>query len=524
MRRGIQHGLGIRGIALVVSLGWSWTLWAADPAKPGLDPVKPVPIGGSISEQSGDKSFGVYVPTKFGGNLTVTSSQGKVEALTGPDGKVRRNGDEVGMDQQGWYTFQVTGAEKPYTVTTEFVQVGQAARMPWSFYYWPTKSDAIHEPWDGTGDGRASTQALGDDEQAISYGMPAASGQDVVRAGPNGILDTPPAAGDAVTWFPNLYDDLTWRGGDGVVYLTPSPMLKYDQLFDQSARSWEAANTQNHDIQRWPGHCLGGAMASIMLNEPVPVPGSGLSVDELKALWAELGENHFNHQIGDNVNNVPAGPPRSGPDECDPFVAKFHSMLETHIRGERKAVLSNMRGFPPNGKSNEVWNHGVGKYVAKFHAVPGRGERSVKIDLETTANTGSMLNNQDNKPRVNKYSYILVYGMNGQVDETQAALCDWISVGGDALYAPLNVMQVLASQWQGHNPMVNETNIRAVDMANGGSPTGRYAGSPPNFRPAASYEAGRAPMFALGRRGTQEATTGVTPAPRPRFFRLFGNR
>src|SRR5262249_13506909 len=160
-------------------------------------------------------------------------------------------------------------------------------------------------------------------------------GQDVVRAGPNGVLESRPAPGDTSTWFPNLYDDLTFLGADGTWYSTPAPMLKYDQIFGTSARLWEASNTQNHDIRRWPGHCLGGAMASIMLNEPRPAPGSGLTVDELKALWAELGENHYNHQIGDNVNNIPAGPPRPGLDPCDAFAPKSHSMLEKHMRGER---------------------------------------------------------------------------------------------------------------------------------------------------------------------------------------------
>lgn len=501
------HGLiggGLLALLLGTTLAW------AD------ERIQPVPLGGSLAGQRGDKTFGVYVPTRFGGNLTVRSSAGEVSNLSGPDGRQRQNGEDLGIGQHGWYTFRVSGAADAYTVSTEFVQVAQAARMPWNFYYWPTKSDAIHEPWDGTGDGRASSIAVGDDVQVIPYGYPAAPGQDVVRAGPNGILETMPGPGDTSTWFPNLYDDLTFRGADGVIYATPSPLLKYDQLFGQSARGWEAANTQNHDIQRWPGHCLGGAVASIVLNEPVPAPGSGLTQDELKAWWAELGENHYNHQIGDNVNNIPAGPPRPGFDPCDMFVPRFHAMLENHIRGQRKALLSNMRGFPPNGQANEVWNHGVGKYTAKFSAVPGRGERSVRVELETVSNTGSNLNNQDNKPRVNKYEYILVYGLDGNVDQQQAGMCDWISVGGDAIYAPLNVMEVLSSKWQGHNPMVTEANVRAVDLANGGSLSGRFAGAAPNFLPVSSYEAGR-PRFAFGNRGGMEDS-----APRPRRFRLFG--
>src|SRR5581483_5659098 len=109
----------------------------------------------------------------------------------------------------------------------------------------------------------------------------------------------------------------TCLGPDGSLYETPAPLLKYDQLFGLSARGWEAAYGQTQGVQRWPGHCLGGAIASIMLNEPTPAPGTGMTRDELKALWAELGENHFNHRIGDYANEIPPGPPHPGFDQCD---------------------------------------------------------------------------------------------------------------------------------------------------------------------------------------------------------------
>ena len=204
-------------------------------------------------------------------------------------------------------------------------------------------------------------------------------GVDIVLAGPNGLLETLPAAGDDATWFPNLYDDLTWvgpdkeHGGQITRFQTPSPLLKYDQLFGTSARQWEAAFSQNKDISRWPGHCLGGAVASILLNEPTPAPGRGMTRDELKALWAELGENHYNHRIGDYANEIPPGPPRPGYDASDWKAPRVHAMLETHIRGEKKPLLANLRAFPPRGTINEVWNHGVYKYIATYTAIPGRG-------------------------------------------------------------------------------------------------------------------------------------------------------
>ena len=203
-----------------------------------VERVKSVPLGGTLPDEVGEKAYGVYVPTKFGGVLTVKASDGNIEGLTGPDGKPRVNGEEVGTNQQGWYTFRVAGMEKkdaPYSVETTFVQVGKAARMPWNFYYWPTKGDAIHEPWAG-GNGRVDTSRnpLSDDIQVVPVGSYIAPGQDIILPGANGLLETAVSPGDDSTWFPNLYDDLTFRGADGTMYQTPSPMLKYDQISTQA--------------------------------------------------------------------------------------------------------------------------------------------------------------------------------------------------------------------------------------------------------------------------------------------------
>ena len=522
MRIGNRLGMAVVGAWLAVATA---NLAArADAARR----VQPVPLGGSLSGQSGDRQYGVYIPTKFGGELTVKTTGGTLGPIVGPDGRERANGSEVGNNAHGWYTFTVTGADKPYDISSTFIQVGQSARKPWNFYYWPTKADAIHEPWAG-GNARVDTmRAYGDDILVATPGAYIAPGQDIVRAGANGLLETPPAPGDDSTWFPNLYDDLTFRGADGTMYQTPSPMLKYDQIFGTSSRSWEAQFAQNQDISRWPGHCLGGAVASILLNEPTPAPGSGMTRDELKALWAELGENHYNHRIGDYATDIPPGPPRPGFDETDRFVPRFHAMLETHIRGQKQNLLGNLRAFPPRGTNNEVWNHGIGKFTAKYSAIPGKGERAIKLEVELEANAGSSLNGQDSKPRVINYVYTVVYGLDGKIDETQAYNSDWVSVGGEALFCPLNMLEVVQTRWAGHNPYVTEANVRAVDMANGGD-FGRFAGAPPRFRPVVAYEAGRAPMPRMASNrplGGMDGGDGPsTPSPRRGgLFRFFGGR
>ena len=458
---------------------------------------RPLPIGESVNIESPDRHFGVFIPTGFGGELTVETTSGAVGPITGPDGRAHASGQDIGSSSQGWHTFEVRDAEPPYSLSATFVQVGESSRKPWNFYYWPTKSDAIHEPWAG-GNGRVdTTRAHGDDILVTSPGSPIAPGQDIVRAGPNGLLETPVGPGDDSTWFPNLYDDQSFQAADGSVFSTPFPLLKYDQIFRTSARAWEAANSQNQNINRWPGHCLGGAVASILLNEPVPSTGSGFSQDELKALWAELGEDARNHRIGDHVTDIAAGPPRPGPDACDWSAARFHRILEEHVRARKQPLLGNLRAFPPRGTADEVWNHGIGRYTARYLAIPGRDPRTVTIEVEIEANSGSSLNGQDEKPRIVRYTYALAYGTDGRVDESRADASDWISVGGEAIYAPLNLMEVTGTRWGGHNSYVTEANVRAIDLANGGDPA-RYAGNPPRFQPAGSVESGPLRRLASG--------------------------
>jgi hypothetical protein len=102
-------------------------------------------------------------------------------------------------------------------------------------------------------------------------------------------------------------------------------------------------------------------------------------------------------------------------------------------------------------------------------------------------------------------------------------------VGGEALFAPLNIMEVVESKWAGHNPMITESNVRSLDVANGGGYSGRLAGAPPQFRPVGSYESGK-PIFALGNRGRfgfgndgpGSADGGMPDSPSPRRGGLFG--
>ena len=164
-------------------------------------------------------------------------------------------------------------------------------------------------------------------------------------------------------------------------------------------------------------------------------------------------------------------PTRSLPDRRGPAMTptdwkapRVHAMLETHIRGEKKAAAGATCGRSrPRGTINEVWNHGVYKYIATYQAIPGRGPRAVNITVELHANSGSMLNGQDDKDRVINYEYNLVYGLDGRVDETNP----WrgrLDLGGRAKHSvrPLNVLELVESRWGGHN-QTGDRGERAVD-------------------------------------------------------------
>src|SRR4051794_20153035 len=107
MRLGLSLGKTAVGFVLASTVA-HWVLGSDD-----LKRVRPIPLGLSLGGQSGERSFGVFIPTWYGGVLTVTTTAGTVGPIVGPDGRERANGEESGTSAQGWHTFTVTGADKP---------------------------------------------------------------------------------------------------------------------------------------------------------------------------------------------------------------------------------------------------------------------------------------------------------------------------------------------------------------------------------------------------------------------------
>jgi hypothetical protein len=84
------------------------------------------------------------------------------------------------------------------------------------------------------------------------------------------------------------------------------------------------------------------------------------------------------------------------------------------------------------------------------------------------------------------------------------------------MFAPMNLMEVAESRWQGQNPLVTEANVRSLDLANGAGARTGFVGAEPTFRPVGMYEAGRPPL-------SSPRVVGEAPnSPRRALLRIFG--
>ena len=204
-------------------------------------------------------------------------------------------------------------------------------------------------------------------------------------------------------------------------------------------------------------------MASILLNQPAPVGGSAYNTDEVEGLWGELGEAAGIYTIPDGFGGMPAGPPAPGADGTDAKIPEFHALLEEWIKNGQVALQSNLRSVGALD-SSEVWNHAVYKFLASYEEAPGGNEKIVKITNELFANEDLEPVSNGGGDRELDYVYIVEYTAGGAVDTTGTK--DFISVAGEASFAPSNLLHVTAAAWGGANPHVTLANVKADDGAN----------------------------------------------------------
>ena len=129
-------------------------------------------------------------------------------------------------------------------------------------------------------------------------------------------------------------------------------------------------------------------------------------------------------------------------------------MLETHIRGEQQAAARQPPGLPaPRHDQRGLEPRRSASTSPRYHAIPGRGARAVRIEIELHANSGSMpqrpgRQGRDRSPTSTSWSTASTARSTRPTRRRPTGS----RVGGEAMFAPLNIMEVVQSRWAGPQP------------------------------------------------------------------------
>lgn len=363
------------------------------------------PLGRSTS-LGGQVVGKVYVPSRYGGQLTLSGSNIQLFYTDGSDlqssvaaqiytgglsGSVVAQGNPcsytVPLGKPGWYYIRPMGST-PATVASSFEEDGQASYRPWNGWWWP---------WN------------------TSQG-------------------------------PTLYD----FGG---------PLDKYDHVYGTSARSWEASNEIGG--QYWFGHCWGWSIAAILMPAPQATAKKGVSftMDDMKGLYTQLADSDPYFDATLSIAFIPPGPPTSSPNEdVDAYCDDLYRILRTCIREEGVPVQSDMRAIAtPPAQEEEVWNQSIYKYTSNWVEAPGQtNEHVAQIDMVVSSNFGPWPPPTTyTNDRVEEFVYQLEFDAQGQVNAASPAQ-NWISASH---YPPHDLYRLTGSPWTGHNPWVTKPNV-----------------------------------------------------------------
>jgi hypothetical protein len=298
-----------------------------------------IPLGGSRTVSKAKTTIGkIYIPTKWGGTLSIKASAGTVQLFYN-NGKDIDNTIEkqvmagqhliksaagtlnyaVPDNKHGWYYVRVRSTQSA-NVSNTFTQEGQATDRPWNGWYCPTEPNTN----------------------------------------------------------PNLYEN------SGVF----TPLKKYDAKFGTSTRTWEATN--HVGTLGWEGHCWGWSLACIAL-KTLKLASSGFTKWEIRGLYTELADNAnsgWTWKIGSPSNEIPSGPVTDnlgeGPDK---WVKKFHDGIRTWIGRNKRALNADLR----NDKVGLRW-HKVAGVEQKINGVTLRkancsSGHTAQLKWDSTAST-----------------------------------------------------------------------------------------------------------------------------------------
>ncbi len=345
-----------------------------------------VPLGGSVVSTLDPGQYRVYVPTRWGGVLTLDTDRGAISKLTTPQGV------DVGVPlsspltytvphgAHGWYTFDVAGTGGvSHVVSTRFEQTGTASSVPWDYWYYPLVDAADPNLYDGT---LAKFDSL--------FGL----------------------FGAAQAW----------------------------ETLDCASQCMAPGSVGHRSTAQpgWAGHCHGAVIASILLEQPRAT--LGFSDDELEGLAAE----YFGGQV---VKGVEIADPRKGElataaatDAIDASVHRFHDFFRGLLKDQAvpfsmtlrqhdgpqmwRKVRGQYQPQPP-----QVWNQACYSYTAELREDPaaiGDPEtetiRQIQVVNRFTTNNDYAPPSDASAPSSPgplrfATEYLLLYGTSGEVLE-----------------------------------------------------------------------------------------------------------
>jgi hypothetical protein len=419
------------------------------PTRPPIIVMK-IPLGKARRFSKAKYRIGkIYVPTKWGGRLTVHPSAGKAqlfykngqdideaiqkEILEGQhsvDGPAKLVDYEVPQNKHGWYYVRIRRASSA-VVFVRFVQEGKAKDsdntdlIPWNFWYFP-------------------------------------------------FSDHGPA--------PHAWT-------------SPGPFTRFDSRFGTKAFDWEVKKHYRKGAAGWTGHCHGAVRAAILFKQPeTPNPNpEGFKQEDLELFATEYCLNHCHRLVlwglpGGRMSAAHVEIPAKGPGMTNRHVGKFHEALVDVLLVKRDACYVDFRASPPTVDPSDpdyndhleavaiaVWNQSVYKFKAEFseHPESEGNEKDILVSNSITANEDNGGENNGDPETGAKQErtakYRIIFKTDGNIDNTNSYQ-DWEAVedaAGKNQFAPRYIMRPIdfSRNWAGQgNPEVKYTNLSDLDI------------------------------------------------------------
>lgn len=354
-------------------------VWIAAILSVSVDPPTRLPLGGQLAGNSNPGVYRVYVPARAGGQFTVGTTSGTIINLRKPSGEPFTNGDDVG-----------TG-------------------------------DDVQED----NHGWYTFQVAGSESYTVSNTF--------VQHGETSIVPW------NFWYFP-------------MTSLAPAPRLfdvggacaKYDAAFGLGSQTiaWEQAH-HGSAPELWWGHCDGAAVASVVLQQPVPAPGfEFFNQDELEGLAAEFFCKYSNAYCRplaqfppyatNNVTGYRATVQSNDP--VDAYVHQFHEIMRKAFHDWKRPLWLMLRqpvGINPENEG-EVWNQACFRFRAEMQEDPDAlgdpdAQKTLQIKISNAyvcnddfvngrgISVGTPADQQPFRRREEVATYVLMYDADGNV-------------------------------------------------------------------------------------------------------------